>query len=100
MFHRYTDAARRVLAFAREEAGKIGSECIDSEHLLLGVMRAVEPQLLIQLGLQNLQGVLRKEAGGSPHQALTESTVDLPLSNQNKRILAYAAEEAFRLDSR
>jgi len=39
MFERYTEAARRVIFFARYEASQYGSAVIDTEHLLLGLVR-------------------------------------------------------------
>ena len=39
MFERYTERARRVLFFARYEASQLGSISIESEHLLLGLVR-------------------------------------------------------------
>ena len=39
MFERYTERARRVLFFARYEASQLGSISIETEHLLLGLLR-------------------------------------------------------------
>jgi ATP-dependent Clp protease ATP-binding subunit ClpC len=39
MFARYTEKARRVIFFARYEASEFGSPIIDTEHLLLGLVR-------------------------------------------------------------
>src|SRR5260370_969020 len=39
MFERYTERARRVLFFARYEASQLGSISIETEHLLLGLIR-------------------------------------------------------------
>jgi hypothetical protein len=39
MFERYTQKARRVMFFARYEASQYGSPYIESECLLLGVLR-------------------------------------------------------------
>ena len=39
MFERYTERARRVLFFARYEASQLGSITIETEHLLLGLIR-------------------------------------------------------------
>jgi hypothetical protein len=39
MFERYTERARRVIFFARYEAVQFGSTTIESEHLLLGLIR-------------------------------------------------------------
>jgi ATP-dependent Clp protease ATP-binding subunit ClpA len=39
MFERYTEKARRCIFFARYEASQFGSPTIDTEHLLLGILR-------------------------------------------------------------
>ncbi len=38
MFNRFSDPALRVIFWARGEAGRLGSEAIEPEHLLLGVL--------------------------------------------------------------
>ena len=42
MFEKYNEKARRALFFARYEASKLGSKVIESEHLLLGILREGE----------------------------------------------------------
>jgi hypothetical protein len=98
MFERYTEKARQAIFFAREEASRFGSLCIESEHLLLGTMRSCELELNELLKLKDLEGALRADLAASA-QLDTISKRDVPLSNQSKRILAYAAEEAVRLNS-
>jgi hypothetical protein len=98
MFERYTESARQAIFFAREEASKFGSSCIESEHLLLGTMRSCELELNELLKLKELEGALRGDLSASA-QLDTTSKRDVPLSNKSKRILAYAAEEAARLNS-
>ena len=39
MFERYTEKARRIIFFARYEASQYGSPYIETEHLLLGIVR-------------------------------------------------------------
>src|SRR5947208_15499813 len=39
MFERYTERARRVIFFGRQEASNFGSMTIETEHLLLGLIR-------------------------------------------------------------
>src|ERR1700724_1323591 len=39
MFERYTEKARRTIFFARYEASQFGSLYIESEHVLLGLLR-------------------------------------------------------------
>jgi PEGA domain/Clp amino terminal domain, pathogenicity island component len=98
MFERYTEKARRVVFFARYEASQFGSPYIETEHLLLGVLR--EDKALSNRFLRAHASVesTRKqiEAHTMPGENVPTS-VDLPLSNESKRVLAYAAEEAERL---
>ncbi|HKV92793.1 MAG TPA: ATP-dependent Clp protease ATP-binding subunit [Candidatus Angelobacter sp.] len=98
MFERYTEKARRVIFFARYEASQFGSPYIETEHLLLGLLR--EDKALTNRFLRNHASVesIRKQIEG--HTTIREkvsTSVDLPLSNECKRVLAYAAEEAERL---
>ena len=48
MFERYTEKSRRVIFFARYEASQYGSPYIETEHLLLGLLRE-SPDLTRQL---------------------------------------------------
>ena len=98
MFERYTEKARRVIFFARYEASQFGSPYIETEHLLLGLLR--EDKALTNRFLRQQSSVdsIRKQIEG--HTTVREkvsTSVDLPLSNECKRVLAYAAEEAERL---
>jgi len=101
MFERYTEKARRVIFFARYEASQFGSPYIETEHLLLGLLR--EDKALANRFLRSAAAVdsIRKqiEAHTTPREKVSTS-VDLPLSHECKRVLAYAAEEAERLNHR
>jgi ATP-dependent Clp protease ATP-binding subunit ClpC len=94
MFERYTERARRVIFFARYESSKYGSPAIETEHLLLGLTR--EDKALINRFLPNISG---EELRHLIEQRITirgktSAAIDLPLSDECKRILAYANEEA------
>ena len=96
MFERYTEKARRVIFFARYEASQFGSPYIETEHLLLGIVR--EDKALTNRFLRSRAASIRKQV--ESHTTLQEKTstsVDLPLSKESKRVLAYAGEEAERL---
>src|ERR1700744_2011703 len=98
MFERYTEKARRGIFFARYEASQFGSPYIETEHLLLGLLR--EDKALTNRFLRSHASVesIRKQI--EQHTTVREkvsTSVDLPLSNECKRVLAYAAEEAERL---
>src|SRR5580693_2448677 len=98
MFERYTEKARRVIFFARYEASQFGSPCIETEYLLLGLLR--EDKALANRFLRSSAAVesIRKQIEGrtAPREKVSTS-VDLPLSHACKRVLAYGAEEAKRL---
>src|SRR5229473_16837 len=96
MFERYTEKARRVIFFARYEASQFGSPYIETEHLLLGIIR--EDKALTNRFLRSHVASIRKEVESQTTlREKTSTSVDLPLSNESKRVLAYAAEEAERL---
>jgi len=101
MFERYTERARRAIFFARYEASRLGGTTIETEHLLLGLIR--EDKNLTSRFLRNspLSESIRKEIEGrTTIREKVSTSVDLPLSNECKRILVYAAEEAERLRHR
>ena len=102
MFERYTEKARRVIFFARYETSAFGSPYIEPEFLLLGLMR--ENLLLFRtakgdepLSVLEFRSQLERRL---PPRPASSTSVDLPLSNSSKRILAYAAEESEKLGHR
>jgi ATP-dependent Clp protease ATP-binding subunit ClpC len=98
MFERYTEKARRVIFFARYEASQFGSPYIETEHLLLGLLR--EDKALTNRFLRShasIESIRKQVEGRTPIRDKVSTSVDLPLSQECKRVLAYAAEEAERL---
>jgi len=96
MFERYTEKARRVIFFARYEASQFGSPFIESEHLLLGIVR--EDKSLTNRFLRSEVASIRKQVDShTTAREKTSTSVDLPLSHESKRALAYAGEEAERV---
>jgi len=98
MFERYTEKARRIIFFARYEASQFGQPFIETEHLLLGLLR--EDKALTNRFLRSHASVESIRRQIEKHTEIREkisTSVDLPLSNESKRVLAYAAEEAERL---
>jgi uncharacterized damage-inducible protein DinB len=98
MFERYTEKARRVIFFARYEASQFGSPSIESEHLLLGILRedkALANRLLRPDG--SVESIHKQVEKNTAIREKVSTSVDLPLSNECTRVLAYAAEEAERL---
>ena len=109
MFERYTEAARRVMFYARYECSQSQSPAIESWHLLLGmaykgcgsVESAHDKNPLSQFfetDTQHLRQII---------EVLTEDrikdpspSVDIPLSDEVVRILRRAADEADKLSSK
>ena len=98
MFERYTEKARRVIFFARYEASEFGSPEIESEFLLLGLLRESEQVVTRWLGPGNWKIIFREDiAKQVPPKSSFPTSVDLPLSNGANDVLRYAAEEAERM---
>ncbi len=96
MFEKFNEKARRALFFARYEASKLGSRVIESEHVLLGILREGEESVAELLRRFHIKpDDLRREIEGE--RVFVErisSTAELPLSEESKKILAYAAHES------
>src|SRR5919199_5840646 len=96
MFEKYNEKARRALFFARYEASKLGSRVIESEHILLGVRReGKEIKRKFSSGFtSNPEKIGREGEGDRLFVDRISSSAELPLSEESKKILAYAAHEA------
>jgi len=94
MFERFTEKARRVIFFAVDEAKAYRSVNIESEHLLLGLLRDSRNILDVHLDRPVNMDDLRKLLAGGPTTGQPSTHVNVPLSNEGKRILAHSSEEA------
>jgi len=94
MFDRFTEKARRSIFFARYEASTYGSPYIESEHLLLGLLRE-DRALFMRLGIGSTEAFRQKvDSRLQPAKESISTSVDMPLSHECKRALSYAAEDA------
>src|SRR5215213_1940732 len=99
MFERYTERARRVLFFARYEASQLGSISIETEHLLLGLIRegkGLTSRIFARSHL-SLENIRKEIEGRTVFREKVSTSVELPFSAETKRVLQFAAEEADRL---
>jgi len=87
MFERFTEKARRSIFFARYEASQFGSSWIETPHLLLGLMRE-DKSLFAGMAAEEL----RKGIPIAGERIAT--SVDLPLSEPSKLVLAHAQQAA------
>jgi ATP-dependent Clp protease ATP-binding subunit ClpC len=96
MFERYLENARRVVFFARLEASEVGSPSIETEHLLLGLLR--EDQSLIDrfLTREMVESIREQIKSRTPIRPKVPTNVDMPISNPSKNVLTFAMQEADR----
>ena len=99
MFERYTERARRALFFARYAVSKLGGTAIETEHLLLGLIRARKgftsglfDRAQVDSEIFEMQLEERMAVGE------VSTAVEIPFSEDTKRILELAMAEADRLD--
>ena len=95
MFERYTPQARRAVFRARHEASQCGSSAIETEHLLVAILREDQDLTrhlaLTATNIDTIQARVRKSFEG---RQPTSTSVDLPFSKTGRRSLTYAAQEA------
>ena len=99
MFERYTERARRVLFFARYEASQLGSISIETEHLMLGLIRegkGLTSRIFARSHL-SLESIRKEIEGRTVSREKVSTSVEIPFSTETKRVLQHAAEEADRL---
>lgn len=100
MWQRFTESARRVILLAQEEAAKMNSGHVGTEHLLLGIARqndTVAGQVLQRMNISPLR--LRQEVEAEvPIGTAEQVGADEPkLTPKAKQVLELAADEARRM---
>ena len=94
MDERYTDAVKRALSFAAKEASQMGSEYIDTEHLLLGIASEKDTaggKILEVLGI-TVPGIEEMLEGYGRRVPYTRNA--MYISPRVKRVLQMAIQEA------
>jgi ATP-dependent Clp protease ATP-binding subunit ClpC len=100
MFERFTEGARRTIFFARFEASQLGQTSIETEHLLLGLIRerkgAIDRIFAgANVPLATIRSALERHAVS---QGRVSTSVEIPFSAETKRVLQLAAQEADALN--
>jgi hypothetical protein len=98
MFERYTEKARRCIFFARYEASQYGSPFIETEHLLLGILREVNDLSRWFPGKIGVELEIRADIERliPPREHLSTS-IEIPLAPECARVLTFAGDTADRL---
>src|SRR5512134_2567664 len=99
MFERYTERARRVIFFARYEASQLGSNSIETEHLLLGLIREGKglTSRIFSKSHLSMEAIRKEIEGRAVYREKVSTSMDIPLSPESKRVLSFASEEAERM---
>ena len=100
MFEKYSERARRIVFFARYEASQCGSPLIETEHILLGLIREDRSLTLRffpgnNVSIQELRKEIEKR---TVIRKQIPASVDIPFSEESKRVFAGAVDEASRLN--
>jgi ATP-dependent Clp protease ATP-binding subunit ClpC len=93
MFERYTEPARRAIFYAKTFSIAVSAPAMDPTHLLHGLMSPHKPRAEKMFKLREN---LPKYCAGPGKSAIKASlqVLSLPLTDEVKRILYYAAKEA------
>jgi ATP-dependent Clp protease ATP-binding subunit ClpC len=99
MVDKFTERARHVIFFARVEASLLGSPVINTELLLIGILREY-PRVFADLGGDP---TLTKSVEDETRNQIVRGkripkAIDMPLSDAARQVLLYAVDEAARLN--
>ena len=100
MYDKFTDRARKVIAFAKEEAQRLGHDYLGTEHVLLGIIKdagGIAAAVLesLNIDLDKLKTEIEDrliESTGS-----TMLAGEIPFMPQTKKVFELAAEESQNL---
>ena len=98
MWQRFTERARRVILLGQEEAAKMNSGQLGTEHLLLGLIRegeGVGAQVLLKMGVSLEQ--VRREIEVEVQSPAKTANGEPKLTPIAKRALELAADESRRM---
>ncbi|MTI80703.1 MAG: ATP-dependent Clp protease ATP-binding subunit [Firmicutes bacterium] len=98
MFAKFTERARKVIAFAQEEARNMNYPYIGTEHLLLGLIK--EGQGVASKVLQELDikaEVVREKVEKMVEKGQGEVPSEIPLTPRGKKVIELAVVHARRM---
>ena len=100
MWERFTERAKHVVSAAREEAARLGSEYVRTEHILLGLCR--EPEGIAARALESMGADIEAMATEIEQQmppgTARVSSDEISFTPRAKKVLQLAAEEAMRFN--
>jgi len=102
MFELFTDRARRVILFAREASERLMQTSIDTEHILLGLLRersGLAAEIFTRRGI-DISMLMSdvKSVSEKGHNLMIKGS--LPFSQNGKSVLDFSVEEAKTLNNK
>ncbi|MFC1483219.1 ATP-dependent Clp protease ATP-binding subunit [Candidatus Margulisiibacteriota bacterium] len=100
MFSRFAENAIEVIMKAQDEARRLGNDFVGTEHILLGILKVKEDNVVKQLitksgySVKKIMSAIERE---SASEISTNPYVELPFTSQSKHVLTMAWEEARQL---
>jgi hypothetical protein len=98
MWTRFTERARRAVFWAQEEATRLNTAAVDTEHLLLGILREADDsaagRVLTDLGVSPARVRATLERTLPPGDATADALKNMQLSARAKRVIDLSYEEA------
>jgi ATP-dependent Clp protease ATP-binding subunit ClpC len=95
-YDRFTDRARKVIAYARQEAQRFNHDYIGTEHILLGLIKegsgvAANVMRNLDIDIKKIRLEVEKMVQSSP-DVVTKG--QLPLTPRAKKVMEFSLEEA------
>jgi ATP-dependent Clp protease ATP-binding subunit ClpC len=100
MYDRFTEKAKKVISYARQEAQRLGHEYIGTEHLLLGVLRegtGMAYTILQRLDVDPKRVRLQVEKRIRNATDVVTPGKQFPFAPRARKAIEYAVEESKRL---
>ncbi len=96
MYERFTDAARKVMQLANQEAQRFNHEYVGTEHILLGLIKlkdgvSFEVLKSLDVDLRKVRLEVEKIVQSGPERV---TMGELPITPRAKKVLEYAMEES------
>jgi ATP-dependent Clp protease ATP-binding subunit ClpC len=97
MYDKFTDRARKIIAFAKEEAQRIGNDYLGTEHILLGIIKdggGIAAAVLesLNIDLEKLKTEIEDRIMDNTGATLLAG--EIPFMPQTKKAFELAAEES------
>ncbi len=100
MYDRFTEKAKKIISYAKQEAQRLGHEYIGTEHLLLGILRegtGIAYTILERLGADPKDVRLEVEKKVRDARDVVMRGKQFPFAPRAKKAIEYAVEEGKRM---